>query len=64
MSKKNTLVYLDVSIIGDPVERMVFEVLLFFSGSTEWFDTATGIESDGDEDFYSTQDGKKFLKKK
>lgn len=35
----------------------------FFSGSTEWFDTTTGIESEGDEDFYSTQDGKKFLKK-
>ncbi|KAI3665909.1 hypothetical protein L6452_44544 [Arctium lappa] len=27
-----------------------------FHGSTEWFDTATGIESDGDEDFYSIQD--------
>lgn len=27
-----------------------------FHGSTEWFDTATAIESDGDEDFYSTQD--------
>ncbi|XP_024975964.1 uncharacterized protein LOC112513828 isoform X1 [Cynara cardunculus var. scolymus] len=27
-----------------------------FHGSTEWFDTAAGIESDGDEDFYSIQD--------
>ncbi|MFQ6658247.1 hypothetical protein Gotur_027598 [Gossypium turneri] len=25
--KKNTLVFMDVSIDGDPVERMVFEVL-------------------------------------
>nr|XP_043607365.1 uncharacterized protein LOC122579289 [Erigeron canadensis] len=25
-------------------------------GSTEWFDTATGLESDDDDDFYSTQD--------
>ncbi|KAJ0461316.1 putative peptidylprolyl isomerase [Helianthus annuus] len=29
MSKKNPLVYLDVSIDGDPIERMVFEL---FSG--------------------------------
>ncbi|KAF5763833.1 putative protein ENHANCED DISEASE RESISTANCE 2 [Helianthus annuus] len=27
-----------------------------FQGSTEWFDTATGIESDGDDEFYSIQD--------
>ena len=27
----------------------------------EWFDTVVGIESDGDEEFYSIQDGKKFL---
>ncbi|KAJ0794359.1 putative peptidylprolyl isomerase [Helianthus annuus] len=26
MSKKNPLVYLDVSIDGDPIERMVFEL--------------------------------------
>ncbi|KAL9994368.1 putative peptidylprolyl isomerase [Helianthus debilis subsp. tardiflorus] len=30
MSKKNPLVYLDVSIDGDPIERMVFEL---FSGT-------------------------------
>nr|GEV30760.1 pentatricopeptide repeat-containing protein At2g21090 [Tanacetum cinerariifolium] len=28
-----------------------------YVGSTKWFDTATGIDSDGDEDFYNTQDG-------
>ena len=33
----------------------------FWLGSTEWFDTEVGIESDGDEEFYSIQDGKKFL---
>ncbi|KAK1423305.1 hypothetical protein QVD17_18603 [Tagetes erecta] len=27
-----------------------------FNGSTEWFDTATGTESDGDDEFYSIQD--------
>ncbi|KAK9064789.1 hypothetical protein SSX86_016171 [Deinandra increscens subsp. villosa] len=27
-----------------------------FNGSTEWFDTTTGIESDGDEEYYSIQD--------
>lgn len=27
--KKNPLVFMDVSIDGDPVERMVFEVLFF-----------------------------------
>jgi len=27
--KKNSLVFMDVSIDGDPVERMVFEVLFF-----------------------------------
>ena len=29
--KKNSLVFMDVSIDGDPVERMVFEVLFFLS---------------------------------
>jgi len=27
--KKNCLVFMDMSIDGDPVERMVFEVLFF-----------------------------------
>ena len=27
--KKNPLVFMDVSIDGDPVERMVFEVILY-----------------------------------
>lgn len=39
MSKKNPFVYLDVSIDGDPIERMVFEV--FFLSLTHiyfrWF---------------------------
>ncbi|KAI3827642.1 hypothetical protein L1987_01722 [Smallanthus sonchifolius] len=30
-------------------------------GSTDWFETATGIESDGDDEFYSIQDGQKVL---
>lgn len=29
--KKNPLVFMDVSIDGDPIERMVFEVLLHLS---------------------------------
>lgn len=31
MSKKTPLVFLDVSIDGDPAERMVFEVLLHYA---------------------------------
>lgn len=32
--KKNPLVFMDVSIDGDPVERMVFEVLLILDSAS------------------------------
>lgn len=36
MSKKNSLVFLDVSVDGDPAEKMVFEVVLCFEPILLW----------------------------
>ncbi|KAL8248723.1 hypothetical protein R6Q59_005591 [Mikania micrantha] len=42
------------AVIGNSIDRSYRNPT--FNGSTEWFDTATGIDSDCDEEFYSIQD--------